>query len=113
MSSNDSSFSESVNDLTAQIRARFPHSYSPRQRHRDYNDVFGTSAGRRVLYDLMERHGYHLSPVRNGDDDSDRLVFLRIGEANLIRFILFTMQDEPAKDPEPTAQTERETTDAR
>ena len=100
------SFGEAVNDLTARIRASFPHSYSERQRYRDYNDVFATPAGRRVLYDLMQRIGYHLSPVRSGDEDSDRLIFMRIGQADVIRLVLVTMMTEPAKEPEGTAITD-------
>ena len=113
-SSPDKTFGEATSELTALVKASFPYAYSPRQRFRDYNEVFlTTSAGRRVFYDLMQRSEYHESPVRLGDQDSDRLVFLRIGAANLMRLIFITMLAEPQKDPEGTAQTEKDETDAR
>lgn len=111
-----SSVAEAMNDLNVELHRNFPATYTPRQRFADYNALFrGSAVGRRVLNDLLERSGFYESPVRNGDDDSDRLVFLRIGAANQMRGLLASLLIEPPPDPPHKAETEnpKETTDAR
>jgi len=114
--SSGGSLAETMNDLNIELQRGFPATYTPRQRFADYNALFrGTALGRRVLNDMLERGGFYESPVRAGDEDSDRLIFLRIGAANFMRTILATLLIEPQPDPPTKAETEtpKETNDGR
>lgn len=59
--------------------------YDLRQRHKDYQQLFGSEVGQRVLHDLM-RHCHVMRPTFQAN--SERLSAFREGERNVVLRIL-------------------------
>lgn len=60
----------------------------------DYKDFFETTKGKNVLYDLMKRfHYFQTSYVKEAPYETS----FREGERNVLNFILYQLQQNPAK----------------
>lgn len=64
--------------------------------HRDYKTIFSSVAGKRVLYDLMDR-GYILKPTANDTKGNPIFINMNEGKRELILHILSVLKYNPKK----------------
>ena len=73
--------------------------YSKMDRYKDYRGLFlGSELGKRVLADILDRGGMFRPPVANSGQIDPLRAMVRVGEQNLARWIVNSMNAEPGEE---------------